>query len=109
MQTFNSFQFFTHSIVSIFTHSIWDAATICTTGGTKETFETQGTGDRLVLQVNDTLEMPAEETNLTKTVWTKGKCLPTMGKLVLLFFCNVQDHATLKYNTFNRTVHLSIT
>ena len=33
-----------------------------------------------------TLEIPAKETNLTGTFWTKGKCLPTMGKLVLLFF-----------------------
>ena len=96
MQTFNNFEFFTHSIVYIFTHPIWDAATICTTGRTKETFETQGTGDRLILQVsatpemptegtNLTLEMTAKETNLTGTVWTKGKCLPTRGKLVLLF------------------------
>ena len=76
-----NYYFKVHSLILI----SLSAAIICTTGRTQDDFDVQGTGDRLVLQDgSDLTTMPETEEDAGETVWTKGKCLPTMGRFVLL-------------------------
>ncbi len=54
---------------------------ICTTGRSQEDFDRDGTGDRLVLQNgrDELTDMPLAQDDVGSTVWTLGKCFPSMG------------------------------
>jgi len=56
---------------------------ICTTGRSDADFAQNGTGPYLSLQLTGKPEastiVPSDETGMASTMWTKGKCFPTMG------------------------------
>lgn len=61
-----------------------DPSIICTTGRTAAQFAEQGTGTNLYLQTTADPEasvmQPHQQTGISATQWTEGKCFPTMGK-----------------------------
>jgi hypothetical protein len=63
-----------------------DPSIICTTGRTLKQYQSQGTGDRLVIQngtdtsvAANLLTIPPTQTEIDQSLWTKGKCFWTMG------------------------------
>ncbi|XP_046361111.1 uncharacterized protein LOC124138486 [Haliotis rufescens] len=60
-----------------------DPSTICSKGRTSNLFNSEGTGTDLFIQNGTTpsqiLKIPHKETDVQKTMWTKGHCFPTMG------------------------------
>jgi len=61
-----------------------DPNIICTTGRTADQFNSQGTGDRLVIQngtnaLTSGINIPLTVAEVSSTQWTKGKCFWTMG------------------------------
>jgi len=62
-----------------------DPTIVCKPGRTPDQYSQQGTGDRLVLQIgqtltgSDMLNIPMQESQITTTAWTLGHCFVTMG------------------------------
>jgi len=62
-----------------------DPAIVCKPGRTPDQYNQQGTGDRLLLQIGQTLtgadmlNIPMQESDITATAWTLGHCFVTMG------------------------------
>jgi charged multivesicular body protein 7 len=65
--------------------SAWfvDPAIICKGGRTPDQYQQQGTGDRLLLQIGQTMKdmlvIPMQESDIGTTSWTLGHCFITMG------------------------------
>ena len=72
-------------------------ATICTTGRSAAQIRQQGVGTDLYIQngtdITHSIKIPHKETGIPSTNWTRGKCFPSMGKLVfLLSLCPLVDN-----------------
>jgi len=60
-----------------------DPRTICSTGRSQTQWDRDGTGDGLYIQngtiPTQSMKIPATESEMTNTRWTKGKCFYSMG------------------------------
>ena len=63
-----------------------DPKSICQTGRSVASIESQGVGTGLWLQngsdpIQDSVAVPLDEKSVSGTKWVKGACFPTMGKI----------------------------
>ncbi|XP_046542604.1 uncharacterized protein LOC124252952 [Haliotis rubra] len=61
-----------------------EPSSLCSTGRTAKQFAMEGTGTDLWIQTNtspnDSHRVPRQESGLSGTLWTKGRCYTTMGQ-----------------------------
>ncbi|XP_076104028.1 uncharacterized protein LOC143072809 [Mytilus galloprovincialis] len=62
-----------------------DPAIVCTSGRSAAEYKQQGVGTDLYIQngtdpITNAIKIPHEQSDISSTQWTEGKCFPSMGK-----------------------------